>query len=99
MSDKEQNTGVSTGSIVKVSGSSNPQSVGSILARAISAGHTPKMRAIGASAVNQAVKACAIARGFVAPRGLDVSYIIGFDDIIGDNGDQISAMFFKPVVR
>jgi stage V sporulation protein SpoVS len=49
--------------------------------------------------VNQAVKACAIARGFVAPRGLDVSYIIGFDDIIGDNGDKISAMFFKPVVR
>jgi stage V sporulation protein S len=57
------------------------------------------MRAIGASAVNQSVKACAIARGFVAPRGLDVSYIIGFDDIIGDNGDQISAMFFRPVVR
>jgi stage V sporulation protein S len=57
------------------------------------------MRAIGASAVNQSVKACAIARGFVAPRGLDVVYIIGFDDIIGDNGDQISAMFFKPVIR
>ena len=99
MSDKEQNNGVSTGSIVKVSGSSNPQSVGSILARAINSGHTPKMRASGARAGNHAVKACAIARGFVAPRGLDVSYIIGFDDIIGDNGDQISAMFFKPVVR
>ena len=95
MSDKKQHTGVFTDSIIKVSGSSNPQSVGSILARAISAGQTPKMRAIGASAVNQAVKACAIARGFVAPRGLDISYIIGFDDIIGDNGDQISAMFFR----
>jgi stage V sporulation protein S len=100
MADTERSTSsVNTDSIIKVSGSSNPQSVGSILARAISAGHIPKMRAIGASAVNQAVKACAIARGFVAPRGLDVSYIIGFDDIIGDNGDQISAMFFKPVVR
>ena len=100
MADTERSTSsVNTNSIIKVSGSSNPQSVGSILARAISAGHIPKMRAIGASAVNQAVKACAFARGFVAPRGLDVSYIIGFDDIIGDNGDQISAMFFKPVVR
>ena len=100
MADTERSTSsVNTDSIIKVSGSSNPQSVGSILARAITAGHIPKMRAIGASAVNQAVKACAIARGFVAPRGLDVSYIIGFDDIIGDNGDQISAMFFKPVVR
>ena len=96
---EERSPSVTTNSIIKVSGSSNPQSVGSILARAISAGQIPKMRAIGASAVNQAVKACAIARGFVAPRGLDVSYVIGFDDIIGDNGDQISAMFFKPVVR
>ena len=99
MADEERSANVHTDSVIKVSGSSNPQSGGSILARAISAGHVPKMRAIGASAVNQAVKACAIARGFVAPRGLDVSYIIGFDDIIGDNGDQISAMFFKPVLR
>ena len=99
MVDDERSSGVNPDSVIMVSGSSNPQSVGSILARAISAGHVPKMRAIGASAVNQAVKACAIARGFVAPRGMDVSYGIGFDDITGDNGDQISAMFFKPVVR
>lgn len=85
--------------IVKVSGSSNPQSVGSIVARAVIAGQSPKMRAIGASAVNQAVKSCAIARGFVAPRGVDLCFIIGFDDIAGDNGDTISAISFKPVVR
>jgi stage V sporulation protein S len=57
------------------------------------------MRAIGASAVNQAAKAAAIARGFVAPRGVDLTYIIGFDDIIGDNGESISAISFKPIVR
>jgi stage V sporulation protein S len=85
--------------IVKVSGSSNPQSVGSIVARSVIAGQSPKMRAIGASAVNQAVKACAIARGFVAPRGIDLCFIIGFDDIEGDNGDIISAIAFKPVTR
>lgn len=85
--------------IVKVSGSSNPQSVGSIVARAVIAGQAPKMRAIGASAVNQAVKSCAIARGFVAPRGIDLCFIIGFDDIEGDNGDTISAISFKPVTR
>jgi stage V sporulation protein S len=84
---------------LKVSGSSNPQAVGSILARSVVAGHYPKVRAIGASAVNQAVKACAIARGFVAPRGIDLTYIIGFDDIIGDNGENISAISIKPVVR
>jgi stage V sporulation protein S len=85
--------------IVKVSGSSNPQSVGSIVARSVIAGQQPKMRAIGASAVNQAVKACAIARGFVAPRGIDLTFVIGFDDIAGDNGDTISAISFKPVPR
>ena len=85
--------------IVKVSGTSNPQSVGSIVARAVVAGSSPKMRAIGAGAVNQAVKACAIARGFVAPRGIDLTFVIGFDDIEGDNGTTISAMSFKPVAR
>lgn len=85
--------------ILKVSGSSNPQSVGSMLARAVNAGHTPKMRAIGASAVNQAAKAAAIARGFVAPRGIDLSFIIGFDDIQGENGETISAISFRPVVK
>ncbi len=85
--------------IVKVSGTSNPQSVGSIIARSVVAGQSPKMRAIGASAVNQASKACAIARGFVAPRGIDLSFVIGFDDIKGENGEVISAITFKPVTR
>lgn len=85
--------------IVKVSGTSNPQSVGSIVARSVVAGHSPKIRAIGASAVNQATKACAIARGFVAPRGIDLLFVIGFDDIQGENGETISAITFKPVSR
>jgi stage V sporulation protein S len=85
--------------ILKVSGSSNPQSVGSIMARAINAGQMPKMRAIGASAVNQAAKSCAIARGFVAPRGIDLSFVIGFDDIPGNDGETISAISFKPIIK
>lgn len=85
--------------VIKVSGSSNPGSVGSILARCVVAGERPKVRAIGASAVNQASKACAIARGFVAPRGIDLTFIIGFDDIEGDSGDTISSMTWLPVAR
>ena len=85
--------------IIKVGGGSNPQSVGSILARAVNAGQAPKLRAIGASAVNQAVKACAIARGFVAPRGIDLTFVISFDDVDGDDGKTISAMSFKPIAR
>lgn len=94
---QELNTNIDD--VIKVSGGSNPQSVGSIMARAVNAGQTPRMRAIGASAVNQAAKACAIARGFVAPRGIDLTFIIGFDDIEGENGNTISAMSFKPVAR
>jgi stage V sporulation protein S len=87
------------GDVLKVSGSSNPQSVGSLLARAVTAGQTPKLRAIGASAVNQAVKAAAIARGFVAPRGIDLLFVVGFDDIEGENGETISAISLKPVIK
>jgi stage V sporulation protein S len=85
--------------VIKVGATSNPSSVGSILARAVVAGHSPRMRAIGAGAVNQATKACAIARGFVAPRGIDLTFVIGFDDIKGDSGDTISSMTWTPVAR
>lgn len=92
-------TTVDNETIIKVAGRSDPSAVGSIIARAVLAGQTPKIRAIGAGAVNQASKACAIARGFVSPRGLDLHYIIGFDDVEGDSGDSISAITWHPVTR
>lgn len=85
--------------LIKVSGSSNPTSVASIIARALVAGQSPKIRAVGASAVNQAVKALAIARGFVAPRGLDLQVIPAFDDIEGDSGETISAIALIATAR
>ena len=96
MSDSKTNT---IDDFIKVGGSSSPQSVGSIIARSVVNGASPTIRAIGASAVNQATKACAIARGFVAPRGIDLSFIISFDDVAGDNGETISAICFRPVKR
>jgi len=84
---------------LRVSAGSNAQSVGSAIAHALYESPQIKLRAVGASAVNQAVKACAIARGFVAPRGVDLCFIIGFDDIVGDNGETISAIAFRPVAR
>jgi stage V sporulation protein S len=86
--------------VIKVSGKVNPASVASVLARAIVSGkgNEVKLRAVGAGAVNQASKACAIARGFVAPRGIDLSFILGFEDVEGDEGKTISALVWKPVV-
>jgi stage V sporulation protein S len=53
-----------------------------------------KLRAIGAGAVNQAVKAIAIARGFTAPRGIDLKCIPGFASIESHDG-TISAIVFN----
>jgi stage V sporulation protein S len=43
---------------------------------------------IGAGALNQAVKAIAIARGFVAPSGIDLVCIPAFTDIMIDGEER-----------
>ena len=65
----------------------------SAIAHAIYDKHEVKMRAVGAGAVNQAVKAMAIARGYVAPRGLDLVCKPGFTTIESRDG-EISAIVF-----
>lgn len=78
---------------LRVSASSNPQSVASAIAHAIYDNRQVKLRAIGAGAINQAVKAIAIARGYVAPRGLDLTCKPGFTTVESRDGD-ISAIVF-----
>ena len=78
---------------LRVSAGSNPQSVASAVAHAIYEKKEVKLRAVGAGAVNQAVKAIAIARGDVAPRGMDLSCIPGFTTIQSRDG-EISAIVF-----
>ncbi len=46
------------------------------------------MQAIGAGAVNQAIKAIAIARGFVAPSGIDLVCIPAFVDVQIDGEER-----------
>jgi stage V sporulation protein S len=78
---------------LRVSASSNPQSVASAIAHAIYDNRQVKLRAVGAGAVNQAVKALAIARGYVAPKGLDLTCKPGFTTIESRDG-EISAIVF-----
>lgn len=80
-------------SLLRVGGGSNPQSVASAIAHAIYDQRVVKLRAVGAGAVNQAVKAIAIARGYVAPRGFDLSCVPGFTTIDSKDG-EISAIVF-----
>lgn len=67
--------------VLKVSGKSNPNSVAGALAGVIREHGVAEMQAIGAGAINQAIKAVAIARGFVAPTGVDLICIPAFTDI------------------
>ena len=67
---------------LKVSAKSNPNSIAGALAGVIRERGTAEIQAIGAGAINQAVKAIAIARGFVAPSGMDLICIPAFKDII-----------------
>lgn len=78
---------------LRVGGGSNAQSVGSAIAHALYENPVVKIRAVGASAVNQAVKAIAIARGYVAPRGLDLVCKPGFTTVESREG-KISAIVF-----
>ena len=83
---------------LRVSASSNPHSVASAIAHAIYEKHEVKLRAVGAGAVNQAVKAIAISRGYVAPRGLDLTCKPGFTTIESRDG-EISAIVFAITAR
>ena len=66
---------------LKVSSKSNPNSVAGALANAFRSSGKVEIQAVGAGAINQAVKAIAIARGFVAPSGKDIVCIPAFTDI------------------
>lgn len=68
--------------ILKVSAKSNPNSVAGALAGVLRERGAAEIQAIGAGALNQAVKAVAIARGFVAPSGVDLICIPAFTDIM-----------------
>ena len=67
--------------VLKVSSKSKPNSVAGALANAFREKQTVEIQAVGAGALNQAVKAIAIARGFLAPSGKNIVCIPAFADI------------------
>lgn len=67
--------------ILKISSKSNPNSVAGAIVGVLKENKKVEMQAIGAGALNQAVKAIAIARGFVAPSGIDLVCIPAFAEV------------------
>ena len=74
--------------VLKVSTKSNPNSAAGALAAIIKEKNIVEIQAVGAGAINQAVKAIAIARGFVAPSGKDIVCIPAFTDIEIDGEER-----------
>lgn len=79
--------------VLKVSANSNPKSVaGALVAVFRSKGHV-EIQAVGAGAINQAIKAIAVARGFVAPNGINLVFIPAFSEINIDGENRTAIKF------
>ena len=73
---------------LKVSSQSNPSSVAGALANVFREKGNVEIQAVGAGALNQAIKAVAIARGFMAPSGKNLVCIPAFADITIDGEER-----------
>jgi len=76
---------------LKVSTKSNPNSVAGAMAGAVRQAGAVEVQVVGAGALNQAIKAVAIARGYVAPAGIDLVCVPTFADIVID-GERRTAI-------
>lgn len=74
--------------ILKVSSHSVPNSVAGAIASVVRDQNEVEVQAVGAGAANQAVKAVAIARGYLAPIGIDLVCIPAFANVVIDGEDR-----------
>lgn len=86
---------------LKVSSKSSPASVAGAIAGLVKDGQKVEIQSVGAGAVNQAVKALAIARGFLVPTGIDVVCTPSFQeiDINGESRTAIRLSVYPTAVR
>lgn len=85
--------------ILRVSSKSSANKTASAISHAVYDGQRVTLRAIGAGAVNQAVKAIAIAQGFVGMRGLVLYCRPGFDTIEMPDNASVSAIVLRVEAR
>jgi stage V sporulation protein S len=73
---------------LKVSALSRPAAVAGAIAGMVRERGRAEVQAIGAGAINQAVKAVANARGYLAPAGIDLICIPGFVEVVVEAGER-----------
>ncbi len=74
--------------ILKVSARSRPSAVAGAIAGVVRESGRAEVQAIGAGAVNQAVKAVAIARDYLAETGINAVCLPSFIDVVIDDEDR-----------
>lgn len=79
--------------VLKVSADSKPKAVAGAIAAIVREKGKVEVQAIGAGAVNQAVKAIAISRGFVAPNGIDLVAIPAFTKVEIEGEERTAIKF------
>lgn len=79
--------------VLKVGADSKPKAVAGALAAVLREKGKVELQAVGAGAVNQAVKAIAITRGFVAPNGIDLVAIPAFTKVMIDGEERTAIKF------
>lgn len=79
--------------MIKVAADSRSTAVAGAIAGVIRERGKVDVRAIGASAVNQAVKAVAIARSYLMPEGIDIVCIPSFSEVMIDGQERTAVQF------
>ena len=74
--------------VLKVSSRSVPNSVAGAIAGVIRENGSVEIQAVGAGAANQAIKSVAIARGYLAPSGIDAICIPAFGTVSIDGEEK-----------
>lgn len=84
---------------LRVAARSPAKELASAISHGIYDGRQVVMRAIGAGAVNQAVKALVVAQGYVSQRGLVIATRPGFINVEMEGEDRTAIVFHVIVVR
>ena len=79
--------------ILKVKSGSNPNSVAGAIVASLKENKKVEITAIGAGAVNQAVKTIATARGFIASAGVNLSCIPAFTEVEVESEERTGIKF------
>lgn len=98
--DDVQKALVGSSDVIKVSARSRSNAVAGAIAGVIRQHHVAEVQAIGAGAVNQAIKALAIARGYLQRDALDVACTPYFTEVtidgVGRTAVRLKIFSVKP---